>query len=250
VIRTLWFYLVGSLATLYFAGGVVIRAYVWPRNLHCACDRAARNWGRFLLWASGVKVTFEGLENLRTDGAQIVVANHQSWFDVFTLAALLPVRYRFAAKKELGGVPVFGRAWKACGHVSLDRGNREAAIEALDLAWREVHEEELTLVLFPEGTRSQDGRLMPFKKGAFVMAVQGQVPLVPMALLGTRDIMVKGGIRVRSGEILVRIGTPIPTEGSTIGDRNRLMKECWDSIYALKGETEDQIEDPVPRTRA
>jgi len=104
------------------------------------------------------------------------------------------------------------------------------------------------MVLFPEGTRSPDGRLKPFKKGAFVMAVQGQVPLVPMAILGSRAIMAKGDIGIRSGEILVRIGKPIPTEGSTIRDRNRLMQECWDAIYSLKGETEDQTEDTIPRT--
>ena len=245
MIRTLWFYLVGGAATFYCAGGVVLRTYFWRRNLHCACDRAARNWGKIVLWAAGIKVTFQGLHNLRMDAPQIVVANHQSWFDVFTLAAELPVRYRFVAKKELGGIPIFGRAWKACGHVSVDRGNREAAIAALDQAWREVHEEKLTMVLFPEGTRSPDGRLKPFKKGAFVMAVQGQVPLVPIAILGSRAIMPKGNNGIRSGEIVVRIGEPIPTEGATIRDRNRLMQECWDAIYALKGETEDRTEEPV-----
>lgn len=245
MIRTVWFYLVGGAGTLYCAGIVVLRAYLWRRNLHYACDRAARNWGRILLWAAGIKVSFEGLENVQTDGPQIVVANHQSWFDVFVLAAELPVRYRFVAKKELGGIPIFGKAWKGCGHVSVDRGNREAAISALDQAWREIREDKLTLVLFSEGTRSVDGRLKPFKKGAFVMAIQGQVPLVPMAIVGSRDIMAKGHVRVRSGEILVRVGKPISTEGATIRDRNRLMQECWESIFALKGETEDQTEEPI-----
>jgi 1-acyl-sn-glycerol-3-phosphate acyltransferase len=191
-----------------------------------------------------VKVSLEGTENLRTDGPQIVVSNHQSWFDVFALAAALPVRYRFVAKQELGEIPVFGHAWKSCGHVSVDRGNREAAIEALDQAWREVHEDKLTMILFPEGTRSPDGRLKSFKKGAFVLAVQGQVPLVPMAVVGSRDIMGKGDRRVRSGEIRVRIGSPIPVKGATIRDRNRLLKESWNAIFALKGETEERTEGP------
>lgn len=245
MIRTLWVYLVGGLATLYYAGKVVLRTYFWRRNLHCACDAAARNWAKTLLRAAGVKVRFEGLEKLHRDAPQIVVANHQSWFDVFALGAELPVRYRFVAKKELGTIPVFGRAWKSCGHVSVDRGNREAAIQALDQAWREVHEEKLTMVLFPEGTRSPDGHLKSFKKGAFVLAVQGQVPLVPMAVVGSRTIMAKGDWAVRSGEILIRIGDPILTKGATIRDRNRLLKECWDAIYALKGETEDQTEGPM-----
>jgi 1-acyl-sn-glycerol-3-phosphate acyltransferase len=222
----------------------VLRCYLWRRNLHQACDRAARRWAEALLRAAGVRVVLEGMENLRTDSPQIVVANHQSWFDVFALAAHLPVRYRFVAKRELEGIPVFGRAWKSCGHVSVDRGNREAAIEALDQAWREVHEERLTMVLFPEGTRSPDGRLKAFKKGAFVLAVQGQVPLVPVAVVGSRDVMAKGRMRVRSGEIRVRIGAPIPTEGATLRDRNRLLQECWDAIFALKGEVPDPTQGP------
>jgi len=246
VIRTVWVYLVGAVATFWYAGTTVLRCYFWRRNLHWACDRAARRWAEAMLWAAGVRVVLEGVENLLTDAPQIVVSNHQSWFDVFALAAHLPVRYRFVAKRELEGIPVFGRAWKSCGHVSVDRGNREAAIEALDQAWREVHEDRLTMVLFPEGTRSPDGRLKAFKKGAFVLAVQGQVPLVPVAVLGSREVMAKGEMSIRSGEIRVRIGIPIPTAGATIRDRNRLLQECWDAIFALKGE--EPAPGPAPET--
>ena len=140
--------------------------------------------------------------------------------------------------EELGSIPVFGPGWKACGHVSVDRGNREAAVEALQQAWREIHEDHLTMILFPEGTRSPDGRLKPFKKGAFVLAIQGQVPLVPVAVLGSRRIMGKGETRIRSGPIRIRFGAPIPTEGATIRDRSRLLQTCWDAVYELKGETE------------
>ena len=245
MIRTVWVYLFGAGATLFYAGTTVLRTYLWRRNLHRCCDWAARQWGRKILWAAGAKVVLEGTENLLTDGPQIVVSNHQSWFDVFALASALPVRYRFVAKQELGEIPVFGRAWKSCGHVSVDRGNREAAIEALDQAWREVHEDKLTMVLFPEGTRSPDGRLKDFKKGAFVLAVQGQVPLVPVAVLGSRRILGKGDLRVRSGEIRIRIGKPIPTKGATIRDRNRLLKASWNAIHALKGETEERTEGPA-----
>ncbi|MFH1765110.1 MAG: lysophospholipid acyltransferase family protein [Gemmatimonadota bacterium] len=236
MIRTFWVFLVGFFSTFFHAGNVVLRVHFWRRNLHCACDKAARRWSQNILWAANVRVNIEGLENLRTDEPQIVVSNHQSWFDVFALAAHLPVRYRFVAKQELGGIPIFGKAWKSCGHVSVDRGNREAAIESLDQAWREIHEEKLTMVLFPEGTRSPDGRLKQFKKGAFVMAVQGQVPLVPVAVVGSREIMPKGSLKVRSGSITLRIGTPIPTAGSTIRDRNSLLDASWDAIAALKGD--------------
>lgn len=246
MIRTAWVFLMGAVATVYYAGGVVLRTYLWRRGLHCACDRAARRWARIILWAAGIHVELEGAENLRRNEPQIIVSNHQSWFDVFALAAHLPVRYRFVAKKELGEIPLFGRAWKACGHVSVDRGNREAAIEALDQAWREVHEEKLTMILFPEGTRSPDGRLQSFKKGAFVLAVQGQVPLVPVAVLGSRGVMPKGSVKVRRAPITIRIGSSIPTEGSTMRDRNRLLKASWNAIAALKGEEEAPFETRQP----
>ena len=235
MIRTSWVLLVGTIVTIYHAGSVVFRTRFWRRNLHCACDKACRRWAQNILWAAKVRVDLEGVENLRTDEPQIIVSNHQSWFDVFALAAHLPVRYRFVAKRELGEVPIFGKAWKACGHVSVDRGNREAAIESLDQAWREINDEKLTMVLFPEGTRSPDGRLKKFKKGAFVLAVQGQVPLVPVAVVGSRAVMRKGSMRVRSGSITLRIGTPIPTKGSTIRDRNRLLDASWEALAALKG---------------
>lgn len=243
MIRTFWVFFIGLFSTLINAGGVVFRTYFWRRNLHCACDKAARNWGRDILWAAGVPVKLEGLENLATGEPQIVVANHQSWFDVFALAAHLPVRYRFVAKKELAEIPIYGKAWMACGHVSVDRGNREAAIQSLDQAWREVHEEKLTMVLFPEGTRSPDGKLKTFKKGAFVLAVQGQVPIVPIAVVGSRDVMPKGRFRISKGEITLRIGTPIPTKGSTIRDRNRLLKASWNAIAELKGDEDLSLED-------
>ncbi len=246
--RTAWVYLVGGFATLYYAGGTVLRTHFWRRNLHGACDRAARRWAGSILKAANVRVVLEGVEHLRSDQPQILVSNHQSWFDVFTLAARLPVRYRFVAKKELGAIPVFGRAWQRCGHVSIDRGDREAAIEAMDQAWREVREDRLTMILFPEGTRSRDGRLQPFKKGAFVLAIQGQVPVVPVAIVGSRAVMAKGGKRVRPGTITVRIGKAIPTEGTTIRDRNRLLNESWNAVYALKGEG-DLPEGPLERGR-
>lgn len=236
MIRTAWVYLVGGFATLYYAGGVVLRAYFWRRNLPGACDRAGRRWAERILRAAGVRVRVEGSEALRKNQPQIIVSNHQSWFDVFVLAARLPVRYRFVAKKELEAIPVFGRAWKSCGHVAVDRGDREAAIEAMDRAWHEIRKERLTMILFPEGTRSRDGRLQPFKKGAFVLAIQGQVPILPVAIVGSREVMPKGGRRIRSGTITLRIGSPISTEGSTIKDRNRLLNESWSAVYALKGE--------------
>lgn len=236
MIRTAWVYLVGGLATFYYAGKTIARTFLWPRHLTYACDKAAKGWATVILRAAGVRVRIHGAENLLLDSPQIVISNHQSWFDVFAMAAHLPVRYRFVAKRELEGIPLFGRAWKKCGHVSVDRGNRQAAIESLDQAWREVHEDRLTMVIFPEGTRSPDGELQRFKKGAFVLALQAKVPIVPAAIFGSREIMPKGGRRVGRGTIDIRFAPPISTEGLTIKDRDRLMKEAWGALSGLLGE--------------
>jgi 1-acyl-sn-glycerol-3-phosphate acyltransferase len=233
LIRTVWFYLVGGVATFYYAGKTIVRTLVWPRQIPSACDRAARSWARVILRAAGVQVRLHGSDHLLADSPQIIICNHQSWFDVFAMAAHLPVRYRFVAKRELEGIPLFGRAWKRCGHVSVDRGNRQAAIESLDQAWREVHQDRLTMVIFPEGTRSPDGQLKRFKKGAFVLALQARVPLVPAAICGSREIMPKGGRHIRKGTIHIRFGPPIPTEGLSIRDRDSLMREAWGALRGL-----------------
>lgn len=233
MIRTAWVYLVGGVATFYYAGKTLVRTLLWPRHIPSACDKAARSWATVILRAAGVKVRLHAVEHLLKDSPQIIISNHQSWFDVFALAAHLPVRYRFVAKRELEGVPLFGWAWKRCGHVSVDRGNRQAAIESLDQAWREVHEDKLTMVIFPEGTRSADGELKRFKKGAFVLALQARVPVVPAAICGSREIMPKGGHHIGKGTILIRFGPPIPTEGLSVKDRDSLMKEAWSALHGL-----------------
>jgi 1-acyl-sn-glycerol-3-phosphate acyltransferase len=230
------------LVTFVFAAATILRTYVWWWNIADACDRAARRWGKILLWAAGVKVVLEGAENLRADAPQIIVANHQSWFDVFALAAYLPVRYRFVAKQELRRIPVFGKAWIRCGHVSVDRGDRASSIESLDQAWREVHDEKLTMVFFAEGTRSPDGKLQPFKKGAFVLALQARVPVVPMGIVGSREIMPKGALKIRSGTITIRVGKAVTTEALLESDRDRLLEESWRAVHALTEEEPGVVE--------
>jgi len=103
-----------------------------------SCDSVARGWSRAVLKLASVSVRVEGVENLALDGAFIVIANHESWFDVWALAGCLPIDARFAAKKELARIPVFGRAWQACGHISVDRANRASAIESMTRAGRQI----------------------------------------------------------------------------------------------------------------
>jgi len=236
VIRSIWVYVVGTLATLWVGGGVALGSFLRPKGMVGICHRAPRRWSGAILWAAGTRVEFEGLENLDRSGPQVLVANHESFFDVFALAAHLPVDYRFVAKEELGRIPVFGRAWKTCGHISINRQDRSAAVGSLDEAGRRIRDEKVTVIMFPEGTRSPTGRLQSFKKGAFVLALQMGVPVVPVGIVGSRHVLPKSGWPVRKGTIRIRIGAPIPVEGLQLSHRDRLMHEAWAQVARLKGE--------------
>lgn len=223
----------GATLTFFHACRVLIQPLFGRAGLACFCDGIARRWCRRMLRLAGVRVELRGTDERDWSGPAVVVANHQSWFDVFTIAAYLPGRVRFVAKKELGRIPVFGPAWKTCGHISIDRSNRRRAIASLDHAAERVRDESLTIVLFPEGTRSPDGALHDFKKGAFVLAIKSSVPIVPVAITGSRDVMPKGSWRVTPGVVQIRVGQAIDADGFTHADRDRLRELSQTAVGAL-----------------
>jgi 1-acyl-sn-glycerol-3-phosphate acyltransferase len=231
VIRTLWVALNSFVATI-LIGSVVIGSAVL-RIKGGIYDWASRHWSRWILWASGVTVLVEGLSNIHMDEPQVLVSNHQSWYDVWALAAYIPKRYRFIAKKELGYIPVFGTAWKAAGHISVDRSDHAAAVKSLDQAGEVIRNDRSSVVIFPEGTRSSDGRLQPFKKGAFMLALHSGVEIVPVACIGTREILPKNGWRVHGGTIIVRFGEPIQIAGYDEGNRDALIERVRGEIERL-----------------
>jgi len=221
VIRTLWVWIFGAIATMSLSSLVVIGSLVGaPARLY---TWIARTWGRVLLWAGGVQVEVQGAEHLRTDRPQIIASNHVSWFDVFALAAKVPNKFRFVAKEELGRIPVFGRAWRTAGHISVNRRDRMQAIRALEHFGDIVRQDNSTIVIFPEGTRSPNGQLLPFKKGAFMLALHTHVDIVPTVVVGSRAIQKKGDWRVHSGRIILRFGEPIPTVGYDEDNRDHLI---------------------------
>jgi 1-acyl-sn-glycerol-3-phosphate acyltransferase len=192
-------------------------------------------WSRTMLALSGVSVETRGLEeHVELDRPQVFASNHQSWYDVLSIAAVLPKRYRFVAKKELGRVPFFGPAWKAAGHISVDRGNTQAAIAALDEAGRRIKEDASSIVIFPEGTRSATGELLPFKKGGIMLALRAGVDIVPVYVQGSREVLPRDGWRVTPGPIIVHFGPPIPTAGLGSKDRDALVARVRGAIEALR----------------
>jgi 1-acyl-sn-glycerol-3-phosphate acyltransferase len=231
VIRTIWMAIHLVLATLPFSLLVIVGSYVGAGTSFY--DRIPRWWARWLLWAAGVKVHVTGTEHLAPDRAQIIVSNHVSWFDVLALAAHTPKRYRFVAKQELARVPIFGRAWQAAGHVAVDRSDRQRAVASLDVAARRIREEHSSIIIFPEGTRSATGELLPFKKGAFVLAIDSGIEIVPAAVSGTLHIMPRDRWRVRAGRIILRFGPPVPAAGLEQKDRDALIERVRSQITQM-----------------
>ena len=209
LLRAFWIYLHGVIATFGLSAVIVIGYLFGHRG--GLYEWVARAWGSWIIWASAVDVVVEGEENLRRDRAQIIACNHQSWYDVFALAAILPKRFRFIAKAELRKIPLFGYAWESAGHISIVRQDRTKAIQALDKAAELVRSDNSAIMIFPEGTRSTDGRLQEFKKGAFMLALRTGLEIVPAAVIGSRAVQTKSDWRVRPGRIIVRFGEPIDT---------------------------------------
>ncbi len=237
-LRSVWTYAVAGLSTAYVGGSVIVYRHLWPSRFRRYADRSTAEWSAMVLRGAGVKPVIEDAEHLGRDRGQVLVSNHQSWFDVFALAASLPVRFSFVGKKELSRIPFLGQAWEKVGHIAIDRSDHKAAIESL----RRVDEQfraGKTIIMFPEGTRSPTGELARFKKGAFVMAIKSQVPVVPVAVTGTRAIMEKGNWIIAPGTATIRVGEPISTEGLTLADRNRLAREAHAAVARLlNGEPE------------
>lgn len=245
LLRNVWVYAVSVVLTAFYAGRITLLSYVWPSRLEDFCEEAPRIWSRGILRVAGVEVEVEGIENIDPERPQIVAANHASWFDVFALAAYFPGAYHFVAKQELARIPVFGRAWLSCEHIAIDRADHAAAVSSLDRAAEKIRSEDATIIMFPEGTRSPTGELQRFKKGAFVLALKAGVPVVPLAIAGSRDVMPKGSWTVRPGRIVIRIGRAIPVEGLEMKDRHALMNRSRAAVAALlAGERPDQVVDP------
>jgi 1-acyl-sn-glycerol-3-phosphate acyltransferase len=188
-------------------------------------QRCMHAWCRAILRISGVTLQVHHPERLSETVGRVYIANHVSWFDIFTLAAVVP-RSTWIAKAELRKLPLFGRAAETAGIVFIDRDNRKAAFESYGLAAEQVRRGR-SVVICPEGTRGKDYHLRPFKKGPFVLAIASQAEVIPTLIYGTREVMPKGSFRVRGGEVHIHFLEPVPTQGYTYEDRTRLMESVW-----------------------
>ncbi|SMC24514.1 1-acyl-sn-glycerol-3-phosphate acyltransferase [Desulfacinum hydrothermale DSM 13146] len=219
-VRTALFYAMLVLSTIVL-GLCAIGIVVTTRRSDWA-HLCGRLWGNLNLWAAGVPVEVHGLERLTPDRPVVYAANHQSWFDIFTILGKLPVQFRWLAKEELFRIPLFGHAMRMIGYIPIDRADRKKAFASLEEASRRVRE-GASIVIFPEGTRSRDGVIQPFKKGGIILAIKSGQPIVPVSLSGSYSILPKGAWLVRPGRIRMTIGHPIETQGFSIEDRDKVI---------------------------
>lgn len=195
----------------------------------------ARAWARSLLWVGGIKLEVEGRERLHKKGPYVFTSNHVSYFDTPVILASIPVQFRFLAKEELFRFPWLFIGWhlKTAGHISVPRDNPRAAVRTLSQTAKLIESDGTSLLFFSEGGRTEDGSLGEFKEGAAYIAIKAGAPLVPVALLGLREILPLGSMELRGGTVKVRIGEPISTEGRTLKDRGPLTEASWESVTEL-----------------
>ena len=184
----------------------------------------ARTWAKSILWVSRVKVDVEGFENLPLDTPCILMPNHQSNFDIPVLLGRLPIQFRWLAKAELFKIPIFGRGMRGCGYISIDRSNRKSAFRSLADAAQKI-KDGASVLIFPEGTRSRDGNIGPFKKGGFVLTVDAGVPIVPIIVYGTRTIMPKGKLLMQRRDATMKILPPVETRKYNRKNKDQLIEE-------------------------
>ncbi len=170
--------------------------------------KVSRLWCRLLCQLNGVKVEIIGQENILTDQPQIFVSNHQGYFDIFALSGYLPVQIRWVAKSSLFKLPFVGGAMKASGYIPVERKDRKKAYKAFNKTLEKVRE-GCSIIIFPEGTRSEDGGVGPFKKGSNLIASRSKSPMVPITIIGSGDIIKKGSISITPGLIQVIISPSV-----------------------------------------
>ena len=201
----------------------------------------ARIWGKMLLAVSFVRVRAEGLEKLDPKANYVFVSNHGSYLDIPALLSVLQYQFRFFAKKGLFKIPFLGWHLRWAGHLPVDRSNPRNSAKSMTEGARVIVHRHISVLLFPEGGRSLTG-LRPFKEGAAYIAIKSGVPVVPVAIVGLRELLPMGSGHIRSGSITVRIGTPIPTTGMKVDAREELTAQMYDQVAAmLKGSAEPVI---------
>lgn len=217
MLRTTFSYAMSFFFTFFFG---VIGLFFAPFSNSMAIKYAVRNWGRSVLWSCGVNLKVEGIENL-PDETSIIMYNHQSSFDILAFSAALPIEWKAVMKKEVETMPFVGWVSKLAGHYFVERDGSSRDTAEVRKIVSQIKSGP-TVLISPEGTRSIDGSLLPFKKGGFLIASLAEVPVVPMVIWGGKNVRPKGSYDIKFGEtILVKILPSIDVKTLPKGKRGR-----------------------------
>jgi 1-acyl-sn-glycerol-3-phosphate acyltransferase len=196
----------------------------------------ARLWSRVILGVPGVKLEVKMHAPLQPGRPYVFMPNHASMVDIWVVFVAIPAPFRFIAKKQLSRIPLFGWAMAAGRFIFIDRQNAASARRTVGEAARRIRSGQ-SVVIFPEGTRTRDGRLGPFKKGGFHLAMDSGVDIVPVAIIGSHEIMPRGAALIKAGTVRLEVGEPIPTAGLKSADREALIEKVRGRVAAMLGET-------------
>ena len=192
--------------------------------------RHARGWSRVGLRLAGIKIEVHGAEKVPVGSPVIFMSNHHGNFDILALFLAIPQRFSWIAKEELFKIPVFGHSMARAGYIPLNRGgDGRRALKSVEAAAAAIRGGR-SVVIFPEGTRTADGELLPFKKGGFLLAGKAGVPIVPLTINGSMQINPKTHLALYPGTIRIVFADPIPTAGAAGKERERLMAEVRQAI--------------------
>lgn len=192
----------------------------------------ARFWSKVLMKIAGVRLAIGGLEKIDPKGSYVFVCNHLSYMDTPVVLGSIPVQFRFLAKKSLFSIPFLGYHLHRAGHISVPRDNPRAALKTMADAAKTINERGISILIFPEGGRSLTG-LKEFKEGAAYIAIKAGVPIVPLAVKGTLQVLPMGSLNVRPGHVSLTVGDPIPTKDLSVQDRARLTQDLHDRVSAM-----------------
>ncbi len=200
-------------------------------SLHDAAGRkqhwCASVWCKMIARTAGARVRIHGAEHVQPGASYVFLSSHQSYMDIPAMLGYLPAQLRIAAKKSLFRIPFMGWHLTRAGHIPIDRSSTENAVATLQKSASYLHD-GICVFIFPEGTRSRDGALHRFKKGGFKLAIQARVPIIPVTILGTRQILPPDSIIFRPGTVDMYIDAPVPTDELTEADLEPLMQTVWD----------------------
>ncbi|HLF30112.1 MAG TPA: lysophospholipid acyltransferase family protein [Xanthomonadales bacterium] len=225
----LWLVLVPLVLLLTFLSGLATALSATWVNPRFANRHFARNWARLLAWLTPMRVSVHGAEHAQTDRSYVVVCNHQSQYDILLVYGFLDLDFKWVIKQELRKIPGLGIGCEKAGHIFIDRSNPRSARAAVAAALQRLGD-GVGILFFPEGTRSLDGRLLPFKRGAFRLAIEQQLPVLPVTLVGTRDIMPAKTLRVFPGRARLIIHPAIETRGMVSGQVDELLNRAQKTI--------------------